>query len=232
MGHIYKITNQVNGKSYIGYSDHVESRWNDHKTGKGSKLVYQAIKKYGIEHVTFEILAEDSVASEDMYIQLHNTMQPNGYNLTPGGGLPPNHKGKTYEQIYGKDAAELQKQKRLHTKIANNRLGGVRKHSDDIKKQIRESVIIAHANRDCSHSEDTKNKISQANKGRLAGANNPKAKNWILIDPSGKNHYARGNLRNTCKELGLSYATMHKAYAENRIPNRGSAAGWQIKHDN
>lgn len=230
MGHIYKITNRVNGKSYIGYSDNVESRWNDHKTGKGSKLVHRAIKKYGIEQITFEILAEDSVASEDMYIQLHNTMKPNGYNLTPGGGLPPNHKGKTYKEIYGDQSTKRIEHFR---ELQLSRGGfGPTVHTESTKSRIRESVIIAHANRDCSHSEDTKNKISQANKGRLAGANNPKAKNWILTDPTGKAHYAHGNLRDKCKELGISFATMHKAYAENRIPNRGSAAGWKIEHDN
>jgi group I intron endonuclease len=229
MGHIYKITNQVNSKSYIGYSDNVECRWNDHKTGKGSKLVYQAIKKYGIEHITFEIIAEDSVINEDMYIQQHNTMVPNGYNLTPGGGLPPNHKGKTYKELYGDRSANRIEHFR---KLQLSRGGfGPTTHTEATKSKIRESVINAHANRDCSHSQATKNKIGQANKGKLAGANNPKAKNWILTDPAGVEHYAHGNLRAKCKELGLSYATMHAAYAEHRIPNRGTAAGWQIKHD-
>jgi group I intron endonuclease len=230
MGHIYKITNIVTNKAYVGYSDSVAARWNDHTTGKGSKLVHQAVKKYGIENITFEIIAEDGVANEDIYIQLHNTMAPNGYNLTPGGGLPPNHKGKTYEQIYGKDAALIKVEH--FRKLQLSRGGfGPSQQTASTKSKIRESVIIAHANRDCSLSEDTKNKISQANKGRLSGANNPKAKTWILIDPAGTEHYAHGNLQAKCKELGISFATMHKAYLEKRIPNRGSAAGWRITHD-
>lgn len=229
MGHIYRITNQINGKSYIGYSDKVEARWADHKHGKGSALVYQAIKKYGIENITFEILAEASEQEENAYIQKYNTMAPNGYNLTPGGGLPPNHKGKTYADIYGLDRAEQERDKRLKTKLKNGRLGGVRSHTEETKKRIQESVIQAHANRDCSHSEDTKQKISQANKGRLAGANNPKAKRWLLIDPNGTQHRVNGNLRQKCKELGLSFSTIHAAHYYGRIPTSGPAKGWQIK---
>lgn len=228
MGHIYKITNQINGKSYIGYSDKVEARWVDHKHGKGSALVYQAIKKYGIEHITFEVLAEASEQEEDAYIQEYNTMAPNGYNLTPGGGLPPNHRGKTYAEIYGEERA-LQRIEDFR-KLQISRGGfGPRTHTKETKKRIQESVIQAHANRDCSHSEETKQKISRANKGRLAGANNPKAKHWILIDPNGVQHQANGNLRQKCKELGLSFSTIHAAHHYGRIPTSGPAKGWQIK---
>jgi group I intron endonuclease len=92
---IYKITNTVNSKAYVGYSSNVESRWDDHKKGYGSKLVYDAIQKYGLDNFTFEVIAEDTVDNEDKYIQEHNTMAPNGYNLVEGGGLPPSKQGWT-----------------------------------------------------------------------------------------------------------------------------------------
>ena len=92
---IYKITNTVNSKAYVGYSSNVESRWEDHKKGYGSKLVYNAIQKYGLDKFTFEILADDTVDNEDKYIQEYNTMNPNGYNLVEGGGLPPSKQGWT-----------------------------------------------------------------------------------------------------------------------------------------
>lgn len=90
---IYKITNTVNSKAYVGYSSNVSERWDDHKKGYGSKLVYDAIQKYGIDNFKFEVIAEDTVDNEDKYIQEHNTMAPNGYNLVEGGGLPPNKQG-------------------------------------------------------------------------------------------------------------------------------------------
>jgi len=92
---IYKITNTVNSKAYVGYSSNVESRWEDHKKGYGSKVVYDAIQKYGLDNFTFEVIAEDTVDNEDKYIQEHDTMTPNGYNLVEGGGLPPTKQGWT-----------------------------------------------------------------------------------------------------------------------------------------
>lgn len=90
---IYKITNTVNSKAYVGYSDNVSKRWEEHRNGYGSKVVYAAIQKYGLDNFTFEVIAEDTVNNEDKYIQEHNTMAPNGYNLVAGGGLPPTKQG-------------------------------------------------------------------------------------------------------------------------------------------
>jgi group I intron endonuclease len=113
---IYKITNNVNHKSYIGFSEDAQIRWNDHINGKGSKLVYAAIQKYGIKNFTFEILSNETVEHEDRYIQEYNTMSPNGYNLVEGGGLPPNKKGwKPSEETLSKRRKSLRGIKRTET---------------------------------------------------------------------------------------------------------------------
>jgi|TARA_B110000977_G_C10759028_1_gene369899 group I intron endonuclease len=105
---IYKITNTVNSKAYVGYSGNVSNRLHEHKNGYGSKVVYAAIQKYGVDNFTFEILAEDTVDNEDMYIQEHDTMTPNGYNLVAGGGLPPTKQGwKPSAETLAKRSASL-----------------------------------------------------------------------------------------------------------------------------
>jgi group I intron endonuclease len=58
---IYKITNLLNGHSYIGLSTHIEDRWEYHKNPynwnrEKNKSLYKAILKYGIENFSFEIL--------------------------------------------------------------------------------------------------------------------------------------------------------------------------------
>jgi len=225
MGYIYKITNTVNKKSYIGYSERPESRWTGHKRGRGSLLVFQAIKKYGLDNFIFEVIAQDIVENEDKYIQENNTLVPNGYNLCYGGGLPPNHKGKSYTQIYGNEQAEIQRLKRQNKQLERGGYGPV-KHKEETKRKI--SKAVSGENNPMFgkvHSNESKKKISKANKGRLEGANNPRAKKWKLISPAGKEYIANGNLKNLCKELGLSYATVHSSH----IYNRSMRSGWKIE---
>ncbi len=53
---IYQIPNNINGKIYIGQSIDIKRRWNQHKYGKGSIILKNAIKKYGINNFKFEVL--------------------------------------------------------------------------------------------------------------------------------------------------------------------------------
>ena len=54
---IYKITNKLNGKFYIGQSNDIERRFDEHKRQKNPKiLVDKAISKYGKENFLFEVL--------------------------------------------------------------------------------------------------------------------------------------------------------------------------------
>ncbi len=86
---LYTIENQVNGKQYIGISSNVAKRWLAHKSGYGSKIVYQAIKKYGLNSLKFDILCEgceeDIKKLEIAMIEKYNSVAPGGYNLTTGG---------------------------------------------------------------------------------------------------------------------------------------------------
>jgi group I intron endonuclease len=93
---IYKITNNVNGKCYIGQSINIHKRWSQHKNTTFNfndpcynYPLYRAIRKYGIDGFSFEILVECDVdmlnEQEKFYIEQYNSMYPNGYNMVPGG---------------------------------------------------------------------------------------------------------------------------------------------------
>ena len=60
MGYVYKITNTVNQKHYIGISIHEPEtgRIRDHLSGNGNRILAKAIKKYGRDAFTYEILEE------------------------------------------------------------------------------------------------------------------------------------------------------------------------------
>ena len=88
-GIIYKITNKVNGKSYIGQTRYsLEFRWRQHIHKKDNTYFHNAIKKYGVENFSIEILEECEVSKlnerEIFYIAKLNTFKE-GYNLTIGG---------------------------------------------------------------------------------------------------------------------------------------------------
>lgn len=102
---IYKITNLVNGKVYIGQTIHpIERRWYQHKKVKCDSLIHKAIVKYGEENFTIEEI-DSAVDSDDLndkevfWIAHYNSLAPNGYNLGAGG----NQKNKPAKPIYQYD---------------------------------------------------------------------------------------------------------------------------------
>lgn len=88
---IYKITNLINNKVYIGQTIHPERRWTEHKQkakhGQDKFPIHLAINKYGEENFTFEIIewTEDFNNEEKRLIKELNTICPNGYNIGEGG---------------------------------------------------------------------------------------------------------------------------------------------------
>lgn len=93
--HIYKITNNVNGKIYIGQtSKTIKWRFSGHlsnaKAG-GKNYFYTAIRKYGKENFSIESLCvchskKNADKLEIMFIKKFDSMNPDiGYNMAPGG---------------------------------------------------------------------------------------------------------------------------------------------------
>lgn len=96
MAFIYKITNKINQKSYIGETTTtLKKRWHDHiresfSEGHGYNYhLHCAIRKYGLDNFTFEEIEQCSdearFAREHYYIMFYNTLEPNGYNLLASG---------------------------------------------------------------------------------------------------------------------------------------------------
>ena len=91
-GCIYLLTNLIRNKAYVGKSIDFEGRMYEHKKGTSidSSYVERSIRKHGWHNFKVEILIDD-VPEEDLsnletcYIDVKDTLYPNGYNLTRGG---------------------------------------------------------------------------------------------------------------------------------------------------
>ena len=92
---IYKITNRINGKAYVGLSTCIERRWKSHKADAFNPNdkhyhypLYRAMRKYGLQNFHFEVLEEclESELSEKEihYIALFDSFN-HGYNQDAGG---------------------------------------------------------------------------------------------------------------------------------------------------
>lgn len=115
---IYKITNNINSKIYIGqttqtFENRKSNYFNEYKWSKKPRPIILAMRKYGIENFTFEIL-EDNITSkieldrkERYYvIEVYHSMieEGHGYNVERGG----NGKGK-HSDITKRKISEAQK---------------------------------------------------------------------------------------------------------------------------
>lgn len=113
---IYKITNKINGKMYVGQSVNIKKRWNSHINDdrkKNQYAIHMAIKKYGKENFSFEVIEQclptELNEREIYWISYYDTYN-NGYNLTMGGDNATRY---NYEQIYllwksGKQCKEIE----------------------------------------------------------------------------------------------------------------------------
>ena len=93
MGYIYKITNLINNKIYIGQTVRkAQSRWNQHiidaENVKDNNYFHNAILKYGKENFALTILEEcqnDNLNEREKYWINYYDSYNHGYNSTLGG---------------------------------------------------------------------------------------------------------------------------------------------------
>ena len=187
MGSIYKITNTVNGKSYIGQTvnDAMKGRIPLHLRGKGSPLIANAIAKYGesafdivilhnnIFNFMLDILEIEAIAK-------FNTLAPNGYNLEYGGrggkpsletrqklseahkGQIPWNKGKKASPEARRKMSKAQKGKKL-SEETRRKLSEVKKGKIRSPEHCRKMSDI---NKGRKHSPESRQNMSKAHKGK------------------------------------------------------------------
>jgi group I intron endonuclease len=128
--HIYKFTHKESGKSYIGQTVQDPNRRrlehiSDSKHSTKTYHFHNALRKYGIDAFTFEIIAEATTLVElnnleELFVEKFDCYQ-NGYNIRKAGG------NKLHAEESKQRMSESQKAAHARRRAENS---GVEKHSN------------------------------------------------------------------------------------------------------
>jgi group I intron endonuclease len=172
MGYIYKISNSIDDRVYIGSTIYLNERWLEHKRkllkDKHENIHLQRfVNKYGLECLSFDIIEEvnnDVVLVREQYY-LDNII--NKFNIAVSSSAPMMNKHHTKESI---------EKIAIHSRGVNNPMYG-KNHTETTKDKMRGTNNGMYgkepANKGKSRSKETIEKIRQ---GTLQGMHKPE--NW------------------------------------------------------
>jgi len=221
---VYIVTNRVNGKKYVG-SHCTNDLEKDKYLGSG-KIIQSAVKKYGQENFEREILKEclnleEAKELEELYINEYNTLYPNGYNLSPTGGL----KIKRKNGRHGESSKEKIKKA---TSGKNNGMYGknvyliwVEKYGEEKANELssQRSVRLRESQKGKIISEESKQKMREAKKDFKPWNVGKPAYEWT--DEMRKAASKRAKEKNNYKSINELYDKWKnqkgKEYADNKL---------------
>lgn len=185
--YVYKVTNKINNKIYIGKTNDIKARWKKHiyiaKVGVKSnsrdyQYLHRSINKYGIENFVIEMIEEllteeEAFEREVFWIkELRSKNRKNGMNLTNGGeglsGWIPS------EEFRLKMSKIVKSQNRKLSKEAKEKLKSI--HTGKVvSKETKEKISAAARKRfdDPVLGKELRKKMSKSLKGINAGKNHP-----------------------------------------------------------
>lgn len=216
--YIYKITNKIDGKVYIG-----QTQVNDPYYFGGGKLIRRAVKKHGRDNFTKEILEECSSKEEldnkEIYwIEYYNSRDLTvGYNLARGGDGGNRNGGKLTEESRKrisegrKDKNTGKRPKETGRKISEKMKGRV--FSEEHKRKLSEK------RKQRITSDETRKKASQTSKGKI------NIKQYELTDPDGNTYITTEGLTKFCEEHNLIAGNLSSVASGKRPHHKG----WTIK---
>lgn len=197
-GIIYKITNLVNKKSYIGQT--IYSFKERYKGGKWwkyttNRYLKHSIKKYGFKNFSVEILEyskniEELNSLEEKYADLYNTYVPNGYNLIHCGNNKIKHQKSL--DLYTKEII-LNSPEKIDVKIKN-----IRKFCRDNGLDLRAIYRVINGRFNSHKGWSLKGNIDKVLKNKHK---------YIFYNIHGTEYRITG-LTDFCKLKGLKYHSM------------------------
>ena len=218
---VYCHTNKINGKKYVGITSRsVKSRWRKNGKGYSDKRYFgKAIRKYGWDNFTHEIIAENLTESEAkslevLYIGMWNTKDRKyGYNLTDGG-----------DGTLGVKISDKERERRRLAMIGNQNTKGY-VPSEETREKLR------NANTGKRHNDEARIKMHNAQLGnkkwlgkkhkdiskKLISENNPNRKSIKCLETKEVFY----SIKEASKHFSISESAISTAIKENRKLRKG-----------
>jgi group I intron endonuclease len=179
---IYKATNIINNKTYVGFDSNWPSRKNKHKNYHLKKITkfYSAIKKYGWDSFEWTVLYQSKDKNhtlnemENFFIEEYDSIN-SGYNLIPGGSNRKNcrqseeTKNKISKKFKGRIFTEKHRQNmrgKIRTEEHRKNLSLSQKGKPKPKSSVEKRKITIENKGSYNLTEEHKQKISNALKGK------------------------------------------------------------------
>lgn len=187
MGVIYKITNLVNGKVYVGKTTRRPAdRWSSHvyssKCLDNKTVLYRAMRKYGIETFKFEVIdnaeSEEELSCKEIewIARMETCNARRGYNCTKGGeGGKHGPQSRALLKGVRKVGPETRRKlsERIFTSEHRARLSEAARQRESLRTPAQRSMrarfaalTLAEHTRGVHRTEETRQKISRAHTGR------------------------------------------------------------------
>lgn len=208
-GYIYLIKNSINAKGYVGLTRrHPEYRFKKHLrdaiNGRDTYLC-RAIRKYGQENFTFEVIYDTSLDGEidlgqkeiDMIAKYRTHYRDLGYNMTTGGdggaaGRPCSEETSRKLSIAGKG----------------------RKHSIETIEKCRATKLgELNPNYQKVYTQEERNRLSAQAKGHK----NPRSKNFLIYNLQDGGATLTYDRAGFCERRGLNYWGLRAALARGKV---------------
>lgn len=188
---VYKTTNLINGKYYIGC--HQTNKRDDGYLGSGV-ILKRAIEKYGSENFKREILFEAATQWEmfEKERELVDITDPNSYNMKRGGQGGWDYTNASKKNLYGRNGENGKKQLPNATRCFQEKM-----KNEDFRKKFSQSVSVALKKGYESgeiikpflgkqHTKETKQKIGQQNSIYQSGNLNSQFGTMWITNPATK----------------------------------------------
>lgn len=227
-GYIYKTTNLINGKVYIGQHKHSDFDKNYYGSGK---ILTSAIKKYGRKNFKCELVecchTKQEMDNKEKYWIAFYSKTNNCYNITKGGEgraapLSQESRIKLSKSLTGR---KISQETRNNMSAAHKGIPVSKESREKISKALkgrslskehREKLSKSHIGNKNPHSEEWKMKVSQANKGKKR---TEQTKQRMSASMSGSNHpnYGKHLSQETKNRISQANQISHKKFCKRVI---------------